>query len=253
MQVVVDGLLTAYSRAGAGKTVVLLHGWGDQAAGLQGLQRQLASHYDVISVDLPGFGGTAAPEGVWGLTDYATFVAHFLAKLHIDDVWAIAGHSNGGAIAIRGLAGDILHAERLVLIASAGIRSVYKGRNRVLRMLAKTGKFFSAPLPTPLKKQLRKKAYAAIGSDMFVAEHLQETFKKVVGDDVQADAARLQQPTLLVWGEDDTAAPFWYAAQFRELIPSASIVSFAGAGHFVHLDKPTQTAAAITDFLALAQ
>src|ERR1700761_1960117 len=103
MQVVVDSLLTQYVRTGKGKVVLLLHGWGDSAAGLRDLQAVLGKRYDVIALNLPGFGGTGNPPVAWGLTDYAQFVAHFLHKIGVSDVYAVLGHSNGGAIAIRGL------------------------------------------------------------------------------------------------------------------------------------------------------
>jgi len=92
MQIVVDGLLTSYERSGAGKTVVLLHGWGDRASGLHNLITALSSKYDVIAPDLPGFGGTQAPKSVWGLDMYVGFVRHFVEKLKISHVYAFVGH-----------------------------------------------------------------------------------------------------------------------------------------------------------------
>src|SRR5689334_4037297 len=134
MQVVVDSLLTRYTREGKGKQVLLLHGWGDSAAGFRVLQHALAKKYCVTAVDLPGFGGTQAPPAPWGLDDYAQFVAHFFTKIEDKPVYAIVGHSNGGAIAIRGLGSGVLNADKLVLLASAGIRGTYKGRVKALRV-----------------------------------------------------------------------------------------------------------------------
>ncbi|HEY5668107.1 MAG TPA: alpha/beta hydrolase [Candidatus Saccharimonadales bacterium] len=249
MQVIVDSLLTQYERMGKGKTVLLLHGWGDSAAGLRAISQALGKHYDVIALNLPGFGGTALPGEPWGLNDYVMFVAHFLTKLDVNDVWAIVGHSNGAALTIRGVAEGHLHAERVVLIGSAGIRNVYRGRKRMLRMMAKAAKVFVAPLPAVAKNKLRRKAYKAIGSDMFVAEHLQETFKRVVTDDVQADAPQLTQPVLLVYGEDDEQTPVWYGERFHELMPDSTLVILPHAGHFVHLDRPGDVTKAVEEFL----
>ena len=122
MQIVVDSLLTTYNRAGKGKTVVLLHGWGDSLASLKDIEHKLAQSFDVINVDLPGFGQTQAPSGVWGLNDYAHFIDSFLEKVGVEDVYCFIGHSNGGALLIRGLGANILKSQKLVLIASAGVR-----------------------------------------------------------------------------------------------------------------------------------
>lgn len=249
MQVIVDSILTQYDREGKGKVVLLLHGWGDTAAGLRGLRQTLAAEYDVIALNLPGFGGTAAPQEAWGLDEYIKFVEHFLAKIGIDKLWAVVGHSNGGAMTVRGVAEGHFKPEKVVLIGSAGIRNVYKGRKRALRMLAKTGKVLIMPLPGSVKNKLRRKAYKTIGSDMFVAEHLQETFKRIVTDDVQADAPQLTGPVLLVYGEQDESTPVWYGELFHELMPDSTLLVLPQAGHFVHLDRPDDVAKAVKEFL----
>jgi pimeloyl-ACP methyl ester carboxylesterase len=248
MQVVVDSLLTHYAVQGKGKLVLLLHGWGDSAAGLAGLQKTLAKHFQVVAVDLPGFGGTEAPHEVWGLDDYAQFVARFLQKVEFKTPYMVVGHSNGGAIAIRGLAKGDLSAGKLVLLSSAGLRGVYKGRVKALRYITKLGKALTMPLPGRIKDKLRRKVYKTVGSDMLVAEHLQETFKKVVTDDVRGDAAQLGLPTLLVYGEGDEATPVWFGRALHELIPGSTLEVLPDAGHFVHLDRPDEVAAAVQEF-----
>jgi pimeloyl-ACP methyl ester carboxylesterase len=248
MQIVVNQLLTTYQRTGKGKLVLMLHGWGDTSRGLQDLQSVLATRFDVLVLDLPGFGGTQAPAAAWGLSEYASFVAAVIDKLKAKP-YAIIGHSNGGAIAIRGLANGTLQAEKLVLLASAGIRNQYNGRNLVLRVAAKTGKALTKPLPKTLQKKLRAKAYQTIGSDMLVAEHMQETFKRVVTDDVQADTLHVTIPSLLVYGYDDTATPLHYGELLQAGLRHSELHVVARAGHFVHLDQPVEVTDLIERFL----
>lgn len=249
MQVIVDSLLTHYEVHGKGKLVLLLHGWGDSVAGLKKLQSDLAKKHKVIAVDLPGFGGSQAPESVWGLDDYAYFVAHFLDKIDAKKMAAIIGHSNGGAIAVRGMARGWLSADKLVLLASAGIRGEYKGRVKALRILTKAGKALTAPLPKSVKQRLRKKVYTTVGSDMLVAEHLQETFKKVVTDDVRTDAARLTLPTLLVYGDQDDSTPLAYAKMFNEAIAGSRLEVLPGAGHQLPAEESEKVTKLIEGFL----
>lgn len=251
MQVVVDSLLTTYHRLGDAdsKTVIILHGWGDSSAGWLEFGRRLAGKYQVVIVDLPGFGKTDMPHEAWGLDDYAAFVAHFLKKIDVV-AFAVVAHSNGGAIAIRGLAGGQLQAERLALLSSAGVRSTYKGRKRVLRLIVKTGKALATPLPETFKRRLRRKLYTTVGSDMLVAEHLQETFKRVVGDDVQADAAKLGLPVILVYGENDVSTPPDYGRLLHERIDGSTLEIIGSAEHFVHKDKPQQVLKIVEEFLA---
>lgn len=251
MQVVVNSLLTTYQKLGEDHkpTLLIIHGWGDSSAGWLAFGKQLAWHYQIVIVDLPGFGRTDMPTDVWGLDDYAAFVAAFMKKIKLKPT-AIIGHSNGGAIAIRGLAQGTLHTEKLILLASAGVRSEYKGRKRVLRIVAKTGKALVMPLPNSIKQRLRRKLYTTVGSDMLVAEHLQETFKRVVGDDVQADAAALDLPVLLVYGQNDVATPSSYGRLLHERIDGSTLEIIGDAEHFLHIDQPKKVLKAVEEFLS---
>jgi pimeloyl-ACP methyl ester carboxylesterase len=249
MQVVVDNLLTVYEQAGKGPALLFLHGWGDSHATFKQLMADLKANHTVITLDLPGFGGTQSSEDVWGVSDYVQFVAHFLQKINAPKLHGLVGHSNGGTIAIRGVAEGKLTPDRLVLLASAGVRDVYKGRKKALRLTAKAAKLATAPLPKSLQTKLKKKAYGAIGSDLFVAEHLQETFKKVVTDDVQAEAATVQLPTLLLYGSEDTATPVDYGRRFQAAITGSKLEIIDGAGHFVHHDQPDKVSELIKGFL----
>jgi len=81
MQVVVDSQLVQYAAQGKGELVLILHGWGDSSLGWRDLTAELAKKYQVIAVDLPGFGGSEAPKEAWDLSNYARFVQHFLQKI----------------------------------------------------------------------------------------------------------------------------------------------------------------------------
>jgi len=248
MQIVVNGLLTSYQRSGNGKQLLILHGWGDSSGGWRKFADLLAKDYEVITIDLPGFGGSQAPESAWGLTEYANFVAAFVDKLDLK-LAILIGHSNGGAIAIRGLSSGVLTTTKLVLLASAGIRNEYKGRNKALRLITKAGKAVTSPLPRTVKKKLQRKVYATVGSDMLVAEHLQETFKKVVTDDVRGDARKVTIPTLLMYGQNDQSAPVRYGEIFHEQMSNSTLEILPGTEHFLHLEQPDKVLKLIREFL----
>lgn len=248
MQVIVDNLLTNYKLQGKGKVVVLLHGWGDNSDGSVELQKALSAHYQVLAPDLPGFGQTQIPPTAWNLDDYAQFVGALLKKLRLEP-YAIIGHSNGGAIAIRGMALNLLTPQKLILMASAGIRSGKNLRRGALQVVAKTGKVATLGLPKRYRRQLRQKLYTSAGSDLLVVESLQETFKKTVRQDVQADAAQIKVPTLLIFAENDTSVPAGAGRTFQQLIKGSVLQMIPDAGHFVHLDKAQQTTALIEEFL----
>ena len=248
MQVVVDSLLTNYTRLGSGKTVVVLHGWGDNIAGIAPFLKGLSSTYDVVAMDVPGFGGTQAPDTSWGLDEYAGFLESFLTKLNIKP-HAIIGHSNGGAIAIRALAHG-LKTDKLVLLASAGVRGDNKKSIGVARVIAKVGKVLAKPLPQKTQRKLRSSVYATLGSDMLVAEHMQETFKRIVADDVREDAAKITQPTLLIYGQNDVSTPVHIGMTLQAAIAKSKIEIIPDVGHMLPTDATDTILKMITEFVS---
>lgn len=248
MQVVVDKLLTTYEKAGKGPVILMLHGWGDSGATFKGLIGELKSSYTLVTVDLPGFGQTEMPPEVWKLDNYAQFVRDFLEKIDVKPR-AIIAHSNGGALAIRGLAEGTLEADKLILMASAGIRDRQGGRRFILKIIAKVGKAVTFWLPKRYKQALQKRFYGTIGSDMLVVPHLQETFKITVRQDVQHDAQRLKLPTLLIYGSHDKATPPLYGEIFKSLISGSRLEIIQNAEHFVHQGQTEEVAGLIKEFM----
>jgi pimeloyl-ACP methyl ester carboxylesterase len=248
MQIIVDDLLTNYQLSGKGKLVLLLHGWGDSSKGVAILNGQLSKQYRVLSVDLPGFGASQAPKSVWDLDNYSTFLSSLLTKLELPQPYAVIGHSNGGALAIRGTSLGSIKPDKLVLLAASGIRSGQQPKRLLLKVLAKTGNVATLWMPERYRAGLRSSLYGAAGSDMLVAPQLEETFKKLVRQDVQADAAKLQIPTLLIYGEDDRAVPLEDGKKYNELIKNSEL-KILDAEHFVHLDQPDEVLQAIREFL----
>ena len=249
MNIIVDELLVNYQLAGSGKLVVLLHGWGDTSQGLSGLQASLAKDYKVLAFDLPGFGATQPPKAVWSLDNYAGFVRDTLAKLELGSPYALIGHSNGGAIAIRAISLDVLRPQKLVLLAAAGIRSGNSLKRLVLKIIAKTGNIATIWLPERYRRKLRESLYGVAGSDMLVVPELQETFKKSVRQDVQKDAAKITTPTLLIYGQNDRAVPISDGQKYQALIKGSKLEIVADAEHFVHLDQSDRVTQLIEEFL----
>jgi pimeloyl-ACP methyl ester carboxylesterase len=200
-------------------------------------------------VDLPGFGKTQAPETAWDLDNYAKFLNSLLSKLKLNKPYAVVGHSNGGALAVRAISLGEVKPDKLILMAASGVRTNNKTKRLILKIIAKTGNIATLWLPERQRRNLRKSLYGAAGSDMLVAPHLQDTFKKTVRQDVQGDAAALDLPTLLIYAAKDDAIPVADGKQYHSLISGSKLEIIPESGHFVHLDQPQKVFKLIEDFL----
>jgi pimeloyl-ACP methyl ester carboxylesterase len=249
MTVIVDGYSVEYKKTGSGPVIVMLHGWGDTMSTYDQLVKKLQKDYTIIVLDLPGFGKTDSPKETFNLEKYAQFVHDFVAKIGEDTVFAYIGHSNGGAILIRGLSSGILSSDKLILLASSGVRSTYNKRKNLLRASAKAAKLMTMVLPESTQMKIKRRVYKKLGSDLFVAELLQETFKKVVSEDVVHDAAMIIQPTLLIYGSADRATPVKYGEMFAKQIENSDLKIVDGADHFLHHTHSEKVNKLVLDFL----
>jgi pimeloyl-ACP methyl ester carboxylesterase len=118
----VDGMRIHYKRAGTGPTVVLLHGSASSLYGVEAVAQRLWGSFDVIRLDLPGFGVTGPrPDRDYRITTYAATLARFLDVIGVERC-AVVGNSLGGNIAWN-LAldhPDYLQLTGLVLINATG-------------------------------------------------------------------------------------------------------------------------------------
>ena len=91
-----------YSRSGQGEPLVLLHPLGSSRAAWDAIVPALAERFDVIAVDLPGFGASAPlPAGIEpSPAELATAVGGMLDDLGIDRPH-LAGNSLGGWVAME--------------------------------------------------------------------------------------------------------------------------------------------------------
>jgi pimeloyl-ACP methyl ester carboxylesterase len=234
--------------SGKGKTVVVVHGWGDNSKSFINMQKSLAESYQVIILDLPGFGSSSLPESGWNLEDYSNFIKDFIDKLKVN-VYAYIGHSNGGAILINGLSRRVISSEKLVLIASSGIRDTAKLKKKLILLGAKVGKVPLKLFPSEYQLKLKKRLYQAIKSDAAVNPQMIDTFKKIVKQDVSEDASKLHVSTLLIYGGNDKITPPEFGQIYNKLIKDSHLEVIEGAGHFVHLQEVDRVQKNIEDFL----
>jgi pimeloyl-ACP methyl ester carboxylesterase len=250
-KVIVDGICLNYVEVGEGPVVLFLHGWGDTHAGfLQLLDELRLTNNRVILPDLPGFGGSEYSESIVGLDDYVNLVNSFLAKCDVTTLSAIVAHSFGGRIAIKGTSQEILKPEKLVLIGAAGLAQSDSLRNRLFATVAKIGKVvFSLPLLSALHTRTRNFVYRLAGAeDYLLAGPLQNTFIRVIKENLAAEAKKINIPALLIWGDRDDMTPLSEGEQMRELIAGSQLHILEGS-HTIHKEKPAEVARLINNFL----
>lgn len=246
----IDGLRARFSATGSGADVVLMHGWGCDLSIWNGVYDHLEkAGFRVTSLDFPGFGESVEPSVPWGMEEYAAWFEKFLATRGIEDP-VLIGHSFGGRVAL-------IHASRkpvgkVVLVDAAGVKP---RRSAGYYMKVLSFKAFKCLAPIVLGKrkatELIEARRAKAGSADYNAASptMRGTLSRVVNEDLRRFMPSISAPTLLVWGEKDTATPLKDAKTMERLISDAGLVVFPGAGHYSFLERPAQFAAILDSFL----
>ena len=232
----VDNLSISYitNNKNGSKTLLFVHGWKTNKHNLAAIYNYLLNDFNIIAIDLPGFGESSIPSDNFDSKEYANVVFSFLKKLNLEKIVYI-GHSFGGKIGILLSTSYPNLVEKLVLIDSAGLKS-----KRYLDWYIKVWSFkFMKFLHKKLTRdeKLLIKLKDNFGSDDYRdAGTLRNIFVRVVNEDYTNVLSSIKCPTFLYWGEKDNATPLWMGKKMNRLIKDSGLYVVKGGGHFSFLD-----------------
>ncbi|MBO6240088.1 MAG: alpha/beta hydrolase [Butyrivibrio sp.] len=245
----INGLNINYIDEGKGPLLVMLHGWGSNIDLFAGVISFAKSGYHVVAMDMPGFGKSDEPQEPMNVDAFVDFVLDFIKKLYPDEKEIIfLGHSMGGRIIIKLASG--IHDGRIktdftipkiILTDSAGIipEKTKEQKKRTKRyhfyknLIEKSGILKLDPdALNKLQKKFGSADYAAASPVM------RKSLVMAVNEDMVPYMPFVTQPTLLIWGDKDTATPLSDGQRMEKLMPEAGLAVINGAGHYSFLDNP---------------
>lgn len=245
----IDSIPVHCTRQGSGAPVLLLHGWGCNTDTMASIAATVAQTNTAISVDFPGFGLTPEPDSVWGVEQYTRLIEKLAKKLGLQCPTLI-GHSFGGRVSIVYASRNA--TDKVILVDAAGVPPIrpikYYFKVYSYKLLKRlTLLIYGKDKGTRRIQQMQAKRGSA---DYAAASpRMRAILSKVVNEDLRSLMPSIEAPTLLIWGENDTATPMRDARIMEKLIPGAALVSFPGCGHYSFLDNPRQFAAVLNSFL----
>jgi pimeloyl-ACP methyl ester carboxylesterase len=247
-----------YKRCGSGPPLVLVHGFLGGVAEWDDLIAHFSPSFDVIAVDLPGFGGSAPIPAPATLAGYADLVVELLDALEIKRC-TLLGHSLGSMIAQQFALDHRHRIERLVLYGAASTGNL-PGRfetfdatiDRFKRIgIAEGGEaiiasWFVAGRSHPAYQTYRRMAEAA-RTDTAVA-----TLRAIAQWQVTDRLGSIDAPTLVIGGDRDRSTE--PAEQFRlwRGLPFGQLCILPNCAHAAHLEQPKIFHRILSRFLAEA-
>lgn len=141
---------------------------------------------------------------------------------------------------------------KIVLIGSAGI--VHK-KSLKLKIKIYSFKFCKKIVQLKIIKRFfpnsLNKLKNKFGSEDYknASQILKQSLVKLINEDLKDCMPKIKVPTLLIWGEKDTATPLSDAKIMEKLIPDAGLVTIKNCTHYVFLENPYYVNIIIETFL----
>lgn len=239
MKININGVSVNYVQYGEGKDILLLHGWGQNIEMMKFIGDRLADRFRITILDFPGFGESDEPTIPWTLSDYSLLIERLVQELKIKKP-IIMGHSFGGRVAIRYSANHPI--EKLVLFGSPCVRLQQKLplSVRILKKLKTLPGLDS--FGEKMKKYIGSRDYKAASPIM------RQTLVQVVNEDLSEFAKKIEEPTLLIWGEQDTEAPVEEAKILENIMYDAALIVLPGT-HYAYIENLGQVIAILNNFI----
>ncbi|HEX8476676.1 MAG TPA: alpha/beta hydrolase [Pyrinomonadaceae bacterium] len=265
----VDGVRVHYQEAGEpdAPTLILIHGFCASTFVWSDVLMPLAEMgFRVVAADLVGFGFSDKPgAGEYTIDWQARMIVGLMDALGIERA-ALIGSSYGGAVAATCALDYPSRVERLVLV---GAVSNDEAKQQFLLQLAATpvmGDLVS-PLVLSSPRLMRwrmSKVYAKGNAQLFEDERMRahhlplcsadtqravlRTLRRWNASRVEREAHTIEQPTLLVWGEEDRDVPLRHGERLHASMPNSRLVVFRRCGHLPQEEQPEEFAGLVAGF-----
>lgn len=266
--ITIDGMEVHFrdeGRANDSIPIVLIHGTGSSLHTFDQWTNTIKQKHRVIRMDLPGYGLTAPfPESDYSIDNYIKFIKQFLDERGVEKC-ILGGNSLGGHIAWRYTLAHNESVHKLFLIDASGYRNnaksiplafkiaktpvlknlftfitpkfvarssvenVYYDKSKVTNEL--TNRYFELTL-----REGNRQAFI----DRLSVNNSSETYKKIPS---------IQQPTLILWGDQDLLIPVENARRFHRDLPNSTLVILKNTGHVPMEENPLLSLEAVTSFL----
>ena len=239
MTIKIQNININYIQYGNGeKDILLLHGWGQNIAMMKPLGDYFSDRFRITILDFPGFGESEEPNKPWTVANYSEMLESFVKKLNIKKPIVI-GHSFGGRVAIRFSSRNSI--EKLVLFGSPCIRIEEK--------LSITVKLLKKLKTLPGLNEIGEYMKNYIGSRDYKAASpiMRQTLVEVVNEDLSKYAREIEEPTLLIWGENDTEAPLNDARELEKIMIDAALIVLPGT-HYAYLENLPRVVSILNNF-----
>jgi pimeloyl-ACP methyl ester carboxylesterase len=204
-------------------------------------------------MDMPGHARSDGVTGFETVAQYTDFVAAFLDALKLKSA-VIAGRSLGGAVALDFAIRYPDRTQGVIAICTAAKFNIPPDRLAALEAVAKgraSQQFNTDGYAPKTAKENMDVIREGWGEQVKTDPRVRWTdVKACAAADLTAGLSKINKPTLVLAGSDDTTTTPADAQLIADRVKGAKLVKIADAAHNLPTEKPAEVNAAIEQFLA---
>ena len=241
----------------SGTPLILLHGYADSWHSFERLLLHMPDSVHTFAITQRGHGDASRPVEGYSSYDFAGDLEAFMDKLGINNA-VIAGGSSGG-FAARRFAID--HPQRTKGLVLLGSPLSLRDKPAVLELWDSTISKLTDPVDKNFVQEFVESTFIQQVPQEFIETLVQESLKVparvwkavlegLLEDESAEEISKIQSPTLIVWGEQDTIVSRNEQETIAVAIPDSRLVVYPGAGHALYCEEPARLASDLVAFMA---
>ncbi len=233
---------------GQGETLMLLHGLFGALSNFKDLIEHFRHSHKVVVPLLPLLELDLLHTSVSGLQKY---VQKFIEHRNYDQIH-LMGNSLGGHVALVHILKSPEKVKSLILTGSSGLfengmGDTYHKRGDKEYIRNKTAlTFYNPALATD---DLVNEVFEITNNRLKVIKII-ALAKSAIRNNLGDELKHIQQPTCLIWGNNDTITPPFVGKEFNSLIPNSELHLIDKCGHAPMMEVPEAFNRILEDFLA---
>jgi pimeloyl-ACP methyl ester carboxylesterase len=237
-----------FVEVGEGEPLMLLHGLFGAMSNFSDLVEYFRPTHKVIVPMLPLFELDIFHTTVGGIAKHV----HKFIELRGYNNINLLGNSLGGHVALVHVLKHPEKIKTLTLTGSSGLfengmGDTYPKRGDYEYIKKKTALTFYDP--NTATKELVDEVFEITSNRLKVIKII-SLAKSAIRNNLGEELNQIQQPTLLIWGNNDTITPPFVAREFNRLIPNSELYFIDKCGHAPMMEVPAEFNKILEQFLS---
>lgn len=227
----------SYLDIGEGTPIIILHGLMGGLSNFDGVSNFFPPKgYRILIPELPIY---KMPLLKTNVKNFAKYVSDFIEYKGLKDV-ILLGNSLGGHIGLYSTKSFPEKIKALVITGSSGLYESAMGGSFPKRgdyeyIKQKAENVFYDPAVAT--KEIVDEVFASVNDRNKLIRTL-AIAKSAIRHNMAKDLPKMNTPTCIIWGENDTVTPPEVATEFHELLPDSDLYWIEKCGHAAMMEHP---------------